>query len=407
MRILLVGITYPPQLNGQAVFTQNLAEGLVEYGHEVVVLTPKDRRAGAQSPRAGVKVVHTPAWRLAWLHPDLLVPRTIIPIVQRTFNDFQPHLLHCQDPSPLSQVAVRAARKHGLPVMATHHTGPAITAPYLNLPQAQAQQLAEKIVWRGLIASLNLMDLVTVPSQFSVSMLRAHGLHVPVQAIPCGIALDDFQFDPALDRQAIRRRFGLNTSTPLLLYVGRLDQEKNVEVLLRGLALLQPARLTLALAGRGAQEAELRHLAGALGIRDRVHFLGQVEHQDLPALYNAADFFVMPGRFESFSIATLEAMSCGKPVLAAKAGALPEWVTPGINGYLFQPGAPEDVARSLAQLLADAERWPAMGAASATRAQRFSLDGMALAYQQIYEELSAKPIIRHATRPWRLLNLLT
>lgn len=407
MRILLVGITYPPQLNGQAVFTQSLAEGLVECGHEVVVLTPEDRRAGAHIAHAGVKIVHTPAWRLAWLHPDLLIPRTILSVVQRTFNDFQPHLVHCQDPSPLSQVAVRAARKRRLPVMATHHTGPAVTAPYLRLPQAQAQQLAETLTWHGLIASLNQMDLVTVPSQFSVTMLQAHGLRVPVQAIPCGIALDAFQFDPALDRQAIRRRFGLTTGNPLLLYVGRLDKEKNVEVLLRGLALLQPAPLTLVLAGRGAQETEIKHLAGALGIRDRVHFLGQVEHADLPALYNAADMFVMPGRFESFSIATLEAMSCGLPVLAAQAGALPEWVSPGVNGYLFQPDSPADVARYMAQLLADADRWAVMGAASAARAQRFSLDGMALAYQQVYEELYAKPVAtHHVARQWRLLNLI-
>lgn len=128
----------------------------------------------------------------------------------------------------------------------------------------------------------------------------------------------------------------------------------------------------------------MRHLADHLGVNGQVQFLGQVDHTALPDLLNSADVFVMPGKAESFNIATLEAMACAKPVLAANAAALPELVTHGVNGYLFQPDRPEAAARAMESIAEQREQWPRMGKLSLKRAKRFSQPNVLLIHERVY-----------------------
>ena len=107
--------------------------------------------------------------------------------------------------------------------------------------------------------------------------------------------------------------------------------------------------------------------------------------EDLPALLNSADLFAMPSSAELLSIATLEAMACGRPILAARARALPELVTEGENGRLFGPADAADAARALAALVAEPQRWRAMGAESRKRAMAHALDDMVRCYEDVYQ----------------------
>jgi len=119
-------------------------------------------------------------------------------------------------------------------------------------------------------------------------------------------------------------------------------------------------------------------------------FTGFVKCDQLPALYNSADIFVMPSPEELQSIATLEAMSCGKPILAANGRALPELVEPGVNGYLFQPAQPEDAARKMHQLMEECRKWSAMGQASFERSQGHSLQNTITHYEEQYRMAAEK-----------------
>ena len=124
-------------------------------------------------------------------------------------------------------------------------------------------------------------------------------------------------------------------------------------------------------------------------------FTGYVPAQDLPALLNSIDIFAMPSEAELQSIATLEAMGTGRPVLAADAQALPELVKNGVNGYLFKAGDVDDAARRIGQLTDEREYWPAMGAASLTLVRPHSLGNTLLRYEDLYRSLgrAIQPIV--------------
>jgi glycosyltransferase involved in cell wall biosynthesis len=199
-----------------------------------------------------------------------------------------------------------------------------------------------------------------------------------------GVDIERFLPDPKVDRLAIRRKYGLAHDRALFLYVGRLDGEKRVDILLQAVSELTHANLQLAIAGDGLQAQALRNQAQHLGLEGRVVFLGYVPAADLPALYASVDIFVMPSPEELQSIATLEAIACGKPILATNARALPELVTHEVNGYLFQPGNANDAAHWMNKFLATPEQWTQMGQAGLTRSQSHSLNNTIQAYEERY-----------------------
>ena len=171
--------------------------------------------------------------------------------------------------------------------------------------------------------------------------------------------------------------------------MGRVDGEKRLDVLIRALALLQREDIQLAIAGRGTALYELKELAAGLGLGQKVVFTGFIPAEDLPSLLNSADIFAMPSQAELLSIATLEAMACARPVLAADAWALPELVSEGINGYLFKPGDEADAARKMALLADGPEKWAAMAAASLEKVQAHSLENTITSYEEFYMRVLA------------------
>ena len=122
----------------------------------------------------------------------------------------------------------------------------------------------------------------------------------------------------------------------------------------------------------------------ALGLEGRVKFIGFVQPEDLPILYNSADIFAMPSPEELQSIATLEAMACGKPILAADARALPELVQTDINGYLFKSNDPKDAAKGIEDLMNARDKWKEMGEVGVERAQFHSLENSMKYYEEHY-----------------------
>jgi hypothetical protein len=218
-----------------------------------------------------------------------------------------------------------------------------------------------------------------------VNRLSANGVKRPVWRVPCAVRLDEFYPNPALDRNAIRAQYGLSATDQIVLYVGRVDYEKRVDVLVRALSYLQDSRVKLVIAGEGRQEPHIRLLGNQLGIAKQIHFLGKVEHTRLPDLLNTSDLFCMPGDGESFSIATLEALACGKPVLAARSSALPELVTDKSTGYLFEPGDAQDAARGILYLLGKRAHWGEMARAGVAKAQTFQMNGVMRTYEEAYQ----------------------
>ena len=378
--------TYRPATNGAAVFTIRLAEGLARAGHRVLVLMPSDRVRPYRSMLNGVEVCTVTALPLRPLRADIYVTPRPGREVGPLLDAFRPDVVHVQDHYPLCRGVVRAAGARGLALVGTSNFLPDNLLSQMPVP-AGVRGLLERLLWRTVRAVFDRVDVVTAASETSAAILRAQGLRPPVCAISSGVDLRRFRPDPGIDRAAVRRRYGLDPERVLFLFVSRLDPEKRVDLLLWALHRLGRDDLQVAVAGRGTQLGAWRALAEALGLGERVVFTGFVPGRDLPALLASADVFLMPGEAELQSIATLEAMACGRPVLAADARALPELVESGVNGYLFRAGDPRDLARAMARMMDERARWPAMGAASAQKAAEHDLERTVSRYQALYQEV--------------------
>lgn len=384
MRILIAGQTYFPAFNGQAIFTVNLAEGLARLGHKVLMVAPStDGRAGRMN-RRGVDIRLTRSICLSAFNAS--AHYTVAPgaEVKAIFAEFQPDIVHIHDHYPISQGAMRQARRHGVKVIGTNHFMPENIAPYFPLSR-RYNMLFELTMWQWVFALYNRLDVATAPSRTAAGIMLQAGIKVPVFPISCGVDPQRFYPDPQIDRAGWRARFGLLPDRFVFIYVGRVDGEKRLDTLLQALAKLKRSDVQLAIVGRGAASGDLQSLAKNLRLGDRVVFTGFVDDEHLSSLLNSADVFIMPSDAELLSIASLEAMSCRLPVLLADARALPELVSEGVNGYLFKPGDPVDVARAMTLMLDLRERWPQMGAASLDAARRHHLDNTLRIYERLYE----------------------
>lgn len=386
MRVLISSCTYHPALNGQSIFVVNLAEGLAAAGHEVCVLYPEPKPS--RGTRNGVRLEVAGSYSLGWFHEQAYLSLRFGK-VRPVFDDFKPDVVHIHDHYPLEWAAVREARRRHIPVMGTNHYSPASLKPYLPLA-GTLRPAWDWILWNWMLWLYDHLDMVTAPSKAAVDLLVRVGLHVPSRPITCGVNMHRFRPDPSVDRSAVRAQYGLDPKRVLVVYVGRVDQEKRIDVLIRAMSHLAREDVQLAVAGAGSDLPRLSALAKSLNLEDRVRFLGPVPNDQLNPLLNAADIFAMAGDSESLSIASLEAMAAGKPVLLANAFALPQLVQEGGNGYLFRRGDAEDCARCISRLVHERDRWPEMGRLGMQKAATHSLDGTIQRYAALYEELIAR-----------------
>lgn len=208
-----------------------------------------------------------------------------------------------------------------------------------------------------------------------------------ISVVPCGVDTD--QFRPG-DREAARRRIGLESDEPVVLYVGRIERLKGIDVLVRAASQVESC-YQLVILGGDAKDAErkrgLMKLARDLGVCQRIHFLDAVPHEELPLYYSAADICVVPSYYESFGLVAVEAMACGVPVIASRVGGLKDTVQDGRTGYLVPWRCPEPFAEKLELLLSNDSLRRSMGAEAREFARRYDWPEVAAGVEAVYHEL--------------------
>lgn len=214
--------------------------------------------------------------------------------------------------------------------------------------------------------------------------------------IPPGVDLDHFR---PLDKAAARAKLGFSAGERQILFVGRIEALKGIDTLIRAshLLLLQgfaPFNVNIiggdveeSLEQMGSELARLRTLTRELGLSAHIHFLGSRRQRELPAYYAAADVVVMPSYSESFGMVALEAMACGRPVIASRVGGLAYLVEDGITGFHVQEGNAEEMAVRLEQLLGDEGLRDRMGQAARTEAEKYSWERAAVQIENLFSRL--------------------
>jgi D-inositol-3-phosphate glycosyltransferase len=235
-------------------------------------------------------------------------------------------------------------------------------------------------------------DRVICASEDEMEML-ARLYAVPpaaVAVVPCGVDLDTFR---PMNKVEVRRRLGL-PSEPVVLFVGRIEPLKGIDILLRAAAQLgEDIHFCLVIVGGDEtvqrEKRELERLAAELGIAGRVTFLAAVDHDMLPLFYNAADVCVVPSYYESFGLVALEAMACGTPVVASRVGGLQGTVRDSETGYLIPWRCPEPFAERLELLLENEELQRNLGQSARAVAEGYAWPYIAEQVEAVYDELLA------------------
>lgn len=385
LRILIGADTFPPDINGAAHFAHRLARGLASRGHDVHVLTPKPHNDF--EPDVSYTLHHA-ASRRAPFHPTFRfsTPR----LARRAANDLldrvRPDVIHVQSHFAIGRSLLAAARERGIATVATNHFMPENLLGFVSLPRPITSALS-RWAWRDFVRVFRQADVVTTPTSRAAELIDGRGLPGRPLVVSCGIDIAHYERDTEQIHDDVVRA----------LFVGRLDAEKNIDQLIR--ALVHTPEVQADIIGDGSCREELQDLAREVGVAERVTFHGIVTDAELVRAYRSSQVFCMPGTAELQSIATMEAMAAGLPVIAADAMALPHLVYSGLNGYLFRPGDVAELGAHLATLAADPGKRAAMGFAGRNVVARHGIVRTLEVFEKLYR---ARSELRRAPRPREL-----
>ncbi|MCP2284683.1 Glycosyltransferase involved in cell wall bisynthesis [Promicromonospora umidemergens] len=390
LRILVAADTFAPDVNGAARFADRLSAGLAARGHDVHVVAPSPTgSAYTEVHDDGVVVHRLVSRRLPGLDAmRVCLPWEVSPEVKRVFAEVRPDVVHTNGHMLLGRAVVQAALRAEVPVVATNHLMPENIVGYLPLA-GPLQDVFAEWMYRDLGRVYSQADVVTAPTPRAVDLIaRRSGL---AAAFPVSNGIDAAAFEQVRTAVAARRSTPGGPDTlyePTVLFVGRLDQEKRVDELIRAFARIAPdVPGRLEVVGDGACRATWEALADRLGVAQRVRFRGRVSDDELLGAYGTADLFCMPGVSELQSIVTMEAMAAGLPVVAADAMALPHLVRPGTNGELFTPGDIDGLAVHLRTLLTDVALRERYGSAGRELIEAHTMGATLGIFEALYEKV--------------------
>jgi len=365
LRILIGADTFLPHVNGAARFAERLAAGLVARGHDVHVAAPSVGHGNAGTATEVIEdqpmTMHRlPSYRFLphdWL--TFVLPWRSKHYARILLDEIKPDVVHIQSHIVIGRGLAREARKRGIPVVATNHVMAENILDFTTLPDF-LDRIFVKLAWADAERTFKMTRAVTTPTRKAADFLESTIDISGVIPISCGI--DRSNYRPDLTPRDANR----------ILFVGRLTTEKHIDVVLKALSQLDPALdVTFDIVGGGDQRAKLEALAQQLDVASRVTFHGHASEEDLRTLYSRASVFAIASIAELQSIATMEAMASGLPIVAANAVALPHLVHEGENGYLFEPGDADELAARLTDVLTAAPE-------ERTRMQQASLDAVAV-----------------------------
>jgi glycosyltransferase involved in cell wall biosynthesis len=377
VRIAFFTETFLPKVDGIVTRLTKTVQHLVEAGDQVQIFCPE----GAPARYMGAEVVGVPAMPLP-LYPELklALPR---PAVSEALERFAPDLVHVVNPAVLGLGGIWLAKTRGFPLVASYHT---------HLPkylEHYGMGMLEPLLWELLKAAHNQARLNLCTSTAMVEELAAKGIqHTALWQR----GVDTELFRPDLRSESMRQRLhgGHGDTGNLLLYIGRLSAEKQIERIRPVLEALPQARL--ALVGDGPHRQQLERLFEGTATT----FVGYLAGEELASAYASGDAFLFPSSTETLGLVLLEAMAAGCPVVGANRGGIPDIVSDGENGCLYDPDEPGSLVCAVERLLGDPARRSELRLAARQEAERWGWAGATEQLRGYYRQVLGQPRLQLA-----------
>ncbi len=379
MRIALICETFLPDVNGVTTTLCRLLEHLQRTGHEALLFAPQ----GAPDSYAGVQVIHLGGMPLP-LYPEVKLTPPQFGLTGQ-LRRFKPDLVHLVGPAVLGAAVPYVVRNLRVPLLSSYHTDFGAYSRHYGLGFFQ-DLVNAYLRW------IHNRCLVTLcPSTATLRALRSCGFR---RLKIWGRGVDIQRFHPQHRSEEWRAAVGAQPGETLLLYVGRIANEKRVDLLPDALHSLPNTRLVMV--GDGPARAELQRRSESLP----VHFTGYLKGHDLAVAYASADAFVFPSDTDTFGQVIQEAMASGLPVVGARSGGTLDLVRDGGTGYLFAAGVASDLRAQIRRLAADPASRIAMGVAGRAAAEQRSwprvMGELMGYYDRVLRRAPGRRILRHA-----------
>ena len=374
LRIAMFSDSALPVLNGVSISVDALIRELRDRGHSVHLYAPRIPGHRDEDPNTfRCRAINTP-WAAEY-------PLAIPPFYRslRRFRRSTYDLVHTHTPFSMGMVGLRWAESHELPIVSTYHT---LYDRYAHYLAAFPRRYARFRIAKHTNFYYNSVDSVITPSEVSMKWLRRHSVTKPIAVVPTGAPRRSF-----LNRAECRAGLGLPPDLRVMLYVGRLAREKNLNALFEAAArcFAVDRSLRLFVVGNGPYQAECAEAARRLGIGDRVRFFGFVPRAEVDRYYAAADLFVFPSITETQGLVVQEAMSYGLPAVAIAGGGASAGIEPGVNGLVVR-NDPDEFAKGVLRVFADDALHASMSAAAARSVRGHGLDEMTEGILEVYRD---------------------
>ena len=371
MKIAFFTETFLPKVDGIVTRLTKTIEFLTKNGDEVIVFCPE----GCPDSYKGATIVGVAAMPLP-LYPELKLGLPG-PAVSDKLEEFKPDLVHVVNPAVLGLGGIWLAKTNNIPLIASYHT---------HLPkylEHYGMGMLEPLLWELLKAAHNQALLNLCTSTAMVNELEDKGIQ---RTALWQRGVDTENFRPELRSEKMREKlFGKYQNTDsLLIYVGRLSAEKQIERIKPVLDNIPGA--CLALVGDGPYRGQLEKIFE----NTKTNFIGYLSGEELASAYASGDIFLFPSSTETLGLVLLEAMAAGCPVIGANKGGIPDIINNGINGCLYNPDEKDNGERSLIEatkkILADKNKKEAMRKEARKEAEQWDWNQATLQLQKYYLE---------------------
>jgi len=384
MRILFATESYYPNIDGGAIAQRRLVHELTKKDHEVGVIAPGLSYKKSIEQDNGSTIFRARGLVLPF-YMNNSYHFSPFPLfqVKKIIKDFKPDVVDVCSPYPIGISTIICARKYKIPIVGSIHILPEnMLSPFMNYKHYET---IRKYSWSYLVYFFNLVNWATIPTQSGADMYIKRGLKTKITPISNGV--DTEVFNTNNDGNYLRKRFNVPKKN-IVLYTGRINQEKNLDVLINAIPhVLKKIDAHFLFCGSGGSyKRQMIDLAESLGISKHTTFINFLDWKDYPNIYSLADLFVMPAEAELQSIVTMEAISSGLPVVLVNKGALPELANSG-NGYLFEPKNSKQMASHMIKILSDKKLQKDMKAKSLELAKKHSMSSICSQYENVYENL--------------------
>lgn len=391
MKIAVFTDSYRPYVSGVVRSIDTFTQEFLAMGHAVYIFAPRYYTGDAQGQKGtlqeenwgdGLKVFRY--WSVPVpTYAGFVLPVPISPTIDHVIRRLGVQVVHSHTPFLMGRLGAAVARRHHLPLVFTHHT---LYHEYVHYVPG-IQGIARKLVVRHLARYCRRCQLIVAPTPMIQRFIAdTYRVRTPIVSIPTGIDLKPFE---KADRNWLRNTYGIGDDRKVLVFVGRLGREKNVDLLLDAFELVHDSRpdTVLVMVGDGPERPHLEEKVRVRGLNRHVVFTGTLDKARVVDVYAGSDLFFFASTTETQGLVTLEAMAAGLPVAAVDAPGTRDMVRHGRQGLLADATAPS-LARQALAILGDPDLMRKLGQEARKRAAQFSARQQSLRLLEAYERVT-------------------